>query len=198
MKSSLTALAITLLASLPVAAAPLFSDNFGSSDSDILNWNGTPNWNVTTGSVDLIGAGGTFDLIPWNDKYVDLDGSTSQPGLFVTVMTFAPGSYLVQFALGGSHRSSTETVTVSLGNWSETFALNANDPFALISRTITTTGGTLRFQNGVDTSPNVGALLDNVSVSEAVVPEPATLAVFGGIALAGAFGYRRRKATATA
>ncbi len=30
------------------------------------------------------------------------------------------------------------------------------------------------------------------------VPEPATLAVFGGIALAGAFGYRRRKATATA
>jgi hypothetical protein len=29
-------------------------------------------------------------------------------------------------------------------------------------------------------------------------PEPATLAVFGGIALAGALGYRRRKATATA
>ena len=29
------------------------------------------------------------------------------------------------------------------------------------------------------------------------IPEPATLAVFGGIALAGAFGYRRRKATAT-
>ena len=29
------------------------------------------------------------------------------------------------------------------------------------------------------------------------VPEPATLAVFGGMALAGAFGYRRRKATAS-
>ncbi len=34
------------------------------------------------------------------------------------------------------------------------------------------------------------------SVNE--IPEPATLAVFGGIALAGALGYRRRKATATA
>ena len=30
-----------------------------------------------------------------------------------------------------------------------------------------------------------------------ITPEPATLAVFGGIALAGAFGYRRRKATAS-
>ena len=33
--------------------------------------------------------------------------------------------------------------------------------------------------------------------NSAAVPEPATLAVFGGIALAGAFGYRRRKATAS-
>ena len=30
------------------------------------------------------------------------------------------------------------------------------------------------------------------------IPEPATLAVFGGIAVAGLFGYRRRKTTATA
>lgn len=30
-----------------------------------------------------------------------------------------------------------------------------------------------------------------------LIPEPATLAVFGGIALAGALGYRRRKATAS-
>ena len=145
--------------------------------------------------MDLIGTG-FFNLIPGNGLYVDLDGSNTGPGLFATVMAFAPGTYLVEFALGGSHRSSTETVTVSLGNWSEVFTLNDTDPFTLISRTISTTGGTLRFQNGVDASPDVGALLDNVSVS--AVPEPATLAVFGGIALAGAFGYRRRKATATA
>jgi len=31
-----------------------------------------------------------------------------------------------------------------------------------------------------------------------VTPEPATLAVFGGIAMVGAVGYRRRKAHATA
>ena len=110
MKSSLTALALTLLAAMPAAASPLFSDNFGVSGADIFNWNGAPNWTVTTGSVDLIGAGGSFDLIPGNGRYVDLDGSTNQPGLLATVMTFAPGNYLVEFSLGGSHRSSTETV----------------------------------------------------------------------------------------
>lgn len=36
----------------------------------------------------------------------------------------------------------------------------------------------------------------NGGVSVTAVPEPATLAVFGGIALTGALGYRRRKATA--
>ncbi len=40
--------------------------------------------------------------------------------------------------------------------------------------------------------------IDAIEISAvAVVPEPATLAVFGGIALAGALGYRRRKATAS-
>jgi hypothetical protein len=179
-------------------AAPLFSDNFGASGADVFNWNGAPNWTVSSGSVDLIGAGGGFDLIPGNGRYVDLDGSTNQAGLFQTVMSFGSGTYLVQFSLGGSHRGSTEQVTVSLGNWSESFTLNNNDGFIPIARTITTTGGTLRFQNANgDGSPNVGALLDNVSVSVAI-PEPATLAVFGGIALAGAFGFRRRKAAGVA
>ena len=41
-----------------------------------------------------------------------------------------------------------------------------------------------------------GFVVQNGQITE--VPEPATLAVFGGIALAGAFGYRRRKAAATA
>ena len=41
-----------------------------------------------------------------------------------------------------------------------------------------------------------GFIVQNGQITE--IPEPATLAVFGGIALAGAFGYRRRKAAATA
>jgi hypothetical protein len=44
---------------------------------------------------------------------------------------------------------------------------------------------------------NKTPLIDNVNFGAATpIPEPATLAVFGGIALAGALGYRRRKATA--
>ena len=38
--------------------------------------------------------------------------------------------------------------------------------------------------------------LDNINVSPAVVPEPATLAVFGGLAVAGIVGCRRRRAKA--
>ncbi len=41
-----------------------------------------------------------------------------------------------------------------------------------------------------------GFIVQNGQITE--IPEPATLAVFGGIAVAGAFGYRRRKAAATA
>lgn len=36
------------------------------------------------------------------------------------------------------------------------------------------------------------------NIGDTPIPEPATLAVFGGIALVGAVGYRRRRATATA
>ncbi len=200
MKFSLAALVATMVVSLPATAGPIFSDNFDSENGGNvqLNYNDFAKWNVLGGgTVDLIGAGGSFDLIPGNGRYVDLDGSTNQAGLFATQMNFAPGNYLIEFSLGGSHRSSTETVTVSLGNWSEQFTMNASDPFVQFSRTISTTGGSLSFQNSnAGGSPNVGALLDNVSVSAAAIPEPATLAVFGGIALAGVFGYRRRKATA--
>jgi PEP-CTERM motif len=54
--------------------------------------------------------------------------------------------------------------------------------------------------NFFDFTQGVNGGLINVGQGPSVteVPEPATLAVFGGIALAGAFGYRRRKATATA
>lgn len=44
------------------------------------------------------------------------------------------------------------------------------------------------------TNNNAWAAFGNITTAVAPVPEPATLLVFGGLALAGAVGYRRRKA----
>ena len=56
---------------------------------------------------------------------------------------------------------------------------------------------TLLGQSSVTVGPVSGTYTGHLTAQVVMMPEPATLAVFGGIALAGALGYRRRKATAT-
>jgi len=74
------------------------------------------------------------------------------------------------------------------------------------------TTNTFAFQRDLGITDIAGVLLTNDDLSGVAydnlrfnnfgvtnpIPEPATLAVFGGIVLAGALGYRRRKAAATA
>ena len=180
------------------SAAPLFSDNFGTGGA-ILNWNGGANWNVSAGTVDLIGDGTGFQYLPvGNGRYVDLDGTSNNAGVFSTDMTFGPGTYLVGFSLAGSQvgGSSTETVTISLGNWSTTISnIPSGQPLTNYSfLATTTTSGSLSFSNaGGD---NIGALLDNVSVS--ATPEPVSLLVFGGLVAGGGWLARRRMKAAVA
>ncbi len=188
---SVMAMILSIALTSSASAAPIFFDNFDASGPPTVNWNGGTDWNVTSGSVDLIG-NGFFDFLPGNGLYVDLDGTTNSAGLFSTNMLFAPGSYIVTFSLAGSQRGSSETVTVSLGDWSTTISnIPSNQPFTVYTFTITTTTtGPLSFQNaGGD---NVGALLDNVSVS--FVPEPISLVIFGGLMVGGLAAVRRRKA----
>ena len=188
--------AVTLLlgSSLTHAAAPIFSDNFDSYAANQLNWNppASSGWTVSDGTVDLVGAGGT-DLIPGNGRYVDLDGSTSNSGLFSNNVDLAGGTtYTLSFDLGGSHRGSTETVNVNFGSTAASYTLNSADPFSTVTLNFTPgSNGSydISYQNlGGD---NVGALLDNVSVS--AVPEPETYAMLlAGLGLMG-FIARRRK-----
>lgn len=173
-------------------AGVLFSDNFNSENSGAaaLNYTSFANWDVTDGTVDLIG-NGYFDVYPGNGLFIDLDGSSSKAGVLTTKATFDPGQYFLKFALGGS-TNSTENVTVNFGSYSELFTLAGSDPLAEITRIITLGAASkLSFSNaGGD---NVGAKLDNVSVASAATAVP-TPALLPGLIALGVGVLRKRKA----
>jgi hypothetical protein len=177
-------------------AAPILQDNFNTENggAGVLNYTGFTNWTVSNnGTVDLIG-NGYFDFYPGNGLYVDLDGSTNQPGLFSSKTTFAPGTYLVSFNLGDSYYNNPDynyppnTVSITMGNFTTSITRDSSDnldPF--VYHVTISQAGPLTFQN--DGNDNVGAILDNVTVS--AVPEPISLILFG-LGLVGLAGIRRK------
>ncbi len=176
-KVLVSSIAVFVLTSMMATAAPIFSDNF---DDDALSLNQTVfwgGWTVSSGSVDVIGDPSFFDLLPENGRYIDLDGSTGQSGQFTNVVSLLAGqNYELTFDLAGSQRGSNETVYVQFGDTYADYTLNSGDGFSNYSLSFTPTVTDtyfLSFQNvGGD---NVGALLDNTSVS--AVPEPETYAM---------------------
>lgn len=148
-----------------------FEDDFDAENggTGALNYSGFANWDVTSGSVDLIG-NGFYDFYPGNGLYVDLDGSTADAGVQTTTMTFAlpEGDYELSFDLGGSQRGDSNDVTVTLGGlYADTFTLASADPLGNVSVPVAVPAGgalvTLSFENvGGDDS---GAVLDNVKLA---------------------------------
>ena len=163
-------------------AQAILIDDFNSQNGGVGAFNydfmgGTTGWTVTSGTVDLIPTKyGGFNFFPLNGHYIDLDGSTKQAGILATTTTFVAGNYTVTFDLAGSQRGDKNTVVVSLGSWSDSFIdIPSNYPLTTITRSFSTSGGHLTFHNlGGD---NLGAILDNVSVTS--VPEPSILLLFG-------------------
>src|SRR5207253_8683044 len=103
----------------------LLQDNFNSQTPDQLNWTGDSVFLPTSppGTVDLIGAGGSFDFYPGNGGYLDLDGSSGSgnnpAGEITSIQTFGPGTYRLTFFLGGNaRRAPAQTTQVQLGSFS--------------------------------------------------------------------------------
>ena len=138
-----------------------------------------PGWTVTVGSVDWIS---TYWNASAGASSIDLSGRSA--GTLTQTFVTSPGAtYTVQFDLAGNPDGGQGTRNLGVSTDGVTFT-----PYSF---TATQASTTLTFRSNENTA--FGPALDNVSVT-AAVPEPATLAVFGGIALAGALGYRRRKA----
>ncbi len=196
LKSALIVAAVASAFSVSAQAQTVFSDNFDSYTPTILNWNPPPasGWSVTAGTVDLIGAiPPAFDLIPGNGNYIDLDGSSNNSGVFANSVILTGGTtYTLSFDLAGSHRGTTEFVTVNFGTASTSFSPLSGDPFSIRTLNFTPgSSGTFNFSFENRGGDNVGALLDNVTVT--AVPEPESYAmIMAGLGLMG-FIVRRRK-----
>jgi hypothetical protein len=193
--------ALALLTSLTWAqssfAGVLFFDNFDSTPQSLDQFT-FANWTVTAGSVDVIGAGGSFDYYPGNGNYVDLNGSSNQYGELTSKAVFGAGSYTLSFLLGGSTGGAgdvdptAKTTTITLGSFSTSITLAPNAGLTSQSFTFSTTGGDLVFTSVPGGNPNVGNILDNVQVS--AVPELSTWAMMLiGFAGVGYIAYRRSR-----
>lgn len=186
---------VAIMSALPALShAAVFTDNF---DADALGLNQTSflgGWTVSSGTVDLIGQPGFFEFFPANGRYVDLDGSSpNDAGLFDKQLALAASTqYILSFDLAGSQRGDTNIVDVIFGTSSQTFTLASADPFATYTMSFTTNAAAnYQINFGNRGGDNLGALLDNVSVT--AVPEPETYALMlAGLSLIG-FAARRKQ-----
>jgi hypothetical protein len=206
--SAVVALAFAALAHSPGHAATLLSENFDELSIQIAATGTIGQFQTIDGTnVDVIGTAFAGCTAPESGNCVDLGGSTGNAaanGVLQSILLFGPGTYLLSFDLVGSQRGQTDSTTVTLGNYDQTFVLTSNDDSSGIvanALVTVTTPSNLTFTENPPCNTclnDVGNELDNVLVTSGpntAVPEPASLAVFGaGLIALGAIRRRRKDA----
>jgi hypothetical protein len=184
-------------------AAPVFFDDFEgvTSGGTILNWDGGTNWDVLSGTVDLVKSGDSFGIVcaGGTGYCVDMDGSTRDAGDIVSlnVGPLGPGTYEFSYSLSGNQRqqgfADTVVAYIEFGvmNWSHTLPFTAGWQTFTQQFTITSTQDPVYIRFAATGGDNIGMLLDNVELKTAAVPEPASLSLLLA-GFAGMFGARKR------
>ncbi|MEE8526203.1 MAG: PKD domain-containing protein, partial [Thermoanaerobaculia bacterium] len=152
----------------------VFEETFDGENSGLgqLSYSSFERWEVSDGSVDLIG-NDFFDFLPDNGLFLDLDGTSGDAGTLRSrsLIALTPGRYQLRFGLAGSRRGGSDTVIIRLGDLlEETIQLPWDAPLTTFSLPFSVEGLTaavLEFEHlGGD---NVGLLLDDVVMADECV-----------------------------
>jgi hypothetical protein len=206
-------------------AATLFADNFDAEPA-ALTVTSLANWTVT-GNIDIVDQVNPYGIGACLGRCVDLDGTTGPGEILSKPIAVGAGSpVLISFDLSGNQRGGADDqfyfealfdngnavffqvvsgftyggagiIFGSTGTYVET--IGPGRPYVNYVLSLTpSTPGNMQIRFGTTSADNIGPILDNVLVTQAGVPEPATWAMLiAGFGFVG-FAARRRRTAVTA